>query len=391
MGYFVQAIAINFSPLLFNTFEKDFGISLSLISLLIAIAFTTQFLTDILVAKFSKNLNLRLMCVLAHILAALGMIGFAVLPSIMKNPYLALVISTILASVGSGFIEIVISPIVEACPTKRKSSMMALLHSFYSWGLAGVVLVSTIFFSLFGLENWRFLSMLWALVPLIGAIGFCFVPIFKLDGDTAEQDNASDRTLAKIPIFWVFFGIMICAGAAEQAMGQWTSSFAETALQIPKAIGDLIGLFGFAVFMGLSRVIYSLFSSKIKLKTYMSASAFLCVLSYLLIVFSPWPLLSLIGCAICGFACGVMWPGTYSLAGKNLPYQSVSMFALLAFAGDLGCLIGPSLAGSIATAFGDNLKAAFLFAAIFPLIMFILLKFIKKIKKVNRGIKSGSE
>ena len=381
IGYFVQAIAINFSPLLFNTFEKEFDISLSLISLLIAIAFTIQFITDILVAKFSKKINLRLMCVLAHILAALGMVGFSVLPGIMKDPYLALIISTALASVGSGFIEIVISPIVEACPTKRKSSMMAILHSFYSWGLAGVVLLSTLFFSFVGLENWRILSLLWAIVPLVGAVGFCFVPIFKLDGDNDKQDEASNRALTKIPIFWIFFGIMICAGAAEQAMGQWTSSFAESALHIPKAIGDLIGLFGFAIFMGLSRVIYSVFSSKINLRTYMSASAFLCVLSYLLIVFSPLPLLSLIGCAVCGFACGVMWPGTYSLAGKKLPYQSVSMFALLAFAGDIGCLIGPSLAGSIASAFGDNLKAAFLFAAAFPLIMFILLKFIKKKKK----------
>ena len=380
MGYFVQAITINFAPLLFNTFEKDFNISLSLISLLIGISFTTQFLTDILVARFSKKLNLRLMCVLAHVLAATGMIGFAFLPDLLPNPYLALVVSTVIASVGSGFIEIVISPIVEACPTKAKSKMMALLHSFYSWGLAGVVLLSTLFFSFFGLENWRVLSALWAIVPLIGAVGFCFVPIYKLNGDIEQNNEKNQKPLTRMSIFWIFFGIMLCAGAAEQAMGQWSSSFAETGLGVPKALGDLLGLFTFALFMGLSRIIYSLFSSKIKLKTYMGVSALLCVFSYLLIVFSPWPLLSLVGCTICGFACGVMWPGTYSLAGKALPYQSVSMFALLAFAGDLGCLIGPTFAGWVAAASNDNLKAAFLFSAIFPFVMLILLKFIKKNK-----------
>ncbi len=380
MGYFVQAITINFAPLLFNTFEKDFNISLSLISLLIGIAFTTQFITDILVAKFSKKLNLRLMCVIAHVLAAAGMISFALLPDILPNPYVGLAIATVVASVGSGFIEIVISPIVEACPTKRKSGMMAVLHSFYSWGLAGVVLLSTLFFAFFGLENWRVLSALWAIVPVIGAIGFCFVPIYKLDGDIAADEGKKQKSLTKMPIFWIFFGIMLCAGAAEQAMGQWSSSFAETGLGVPKALGDLLGLFSFALFMGLSRILYSLFSSRIKLRTYMSISALLCVMSYLLIVFSPWPLLSLVGCTICGFACGVMWPGTYSLAGKALPYESVGMFALLAFAGDLGCLLGPTLAGWVAIAFNDNLKAAFLFSAIFPLIMFILMKFIKKNK-----------
>lgn len=388
MGYFVQAITINFTPLLFNTFEKDFNVSLSLISVLIGIAFTTQFITDILVARFSKKLNLRLMCILAHLLAAAGMVSFAILPDILPHPYIGLAIATVIASVGSGFIEIVISPLVEACPTQGKSGMMAVLHSFYCWGLAGVVLLSTIFFSLFGIENWRILSALWAIIPIIGAIGFCFVPIYKLDGDTEKAQDKKQKPLTKMPVFWIFFGIMLCAGAAEQAMGQWTSSFAETGLGVPKALGDLLGLFTFALFMGLSRIIYSLFSSRINLKTYMSFSALLCVFSYLLIVLSPWPLLSLVGCTLCGFACGVMWPGTYSLAGKTLPYQSVSMFALLAFAGDLGCLIGPTFAGWVAIAFNDNLKASFLFAALFPLTMFVLMKFIKKNR--TEGTKNGT-
>ncbi|MBR2388697.1 MAG: MFS transporter [Clostridia bacterium] len=386
IGYVVQAIAINFSPLLFNTFEKDFGISLSLISLLIGISFTTQFLTDLLVAKFSKKLNLRLMCVLAHLLAVLGMVGFSFLPDVMPNPYFGLVIATVLAAVGSGFIEIVISPIVEACPTpeKKKSAMMATLHSFYSWGLAIVVLLSTVFFSTFGLHNWRILSALWAIIPFVGAIGFCFVPIYKLDGDKEQEGDVKTPSLSKIPIFWIFFGIMMCAGAAEQAMGQWASSFAETGLSVSKTYGDLLGPFAFAIFMGLSRILYSLFSSKIKLRSYMFLSSIMCTVSFLIVVFSQSPLLTLIGFIICGFSCGVLWPGTYSLAGKYLPYQSVSMFALLAFAGDLGCLVGPTLAGCVAAIFNDDLKAAFLFSVIFPVIMIVLLKFVNKFKNLSK-------
>ena len=398
MGFFIQAITINFTPLLFNTFESDYGISLSKISLLIAISFAAQFVIDFLAAKFSSKINLRFTSILAHVCATVGMIGFAFLPDIMPDPYIGLVISTLIASMGSGFIEVVMSPIVEACPTKSKSGMMAFLHSFYSWGLAGVVLLSTLFFYFFGLENWRILSVLWAIIPFIGGIGFCFVPIYKLDGDTEEAQAKHEKPLYKFPIFWVFLGLMLCAGASEQAMSQWASSFAESALGVDKSLGDLLGPFAFAFFMGSARVFYGLFSSKIKLRTYMMIAAYLCVLSYVLAAFSPWPIVSLLGCAICGFASGVMWPGTYSLAGKRLPYQSVSMFALLAFAGDLGCLIGPSSAGWVAALFGDNLKIAFLFSSLFPIAMLILMKFVKTNNKneisnsvKKRGIYNGSQ
>ncbi len=383
LGYFVQAIAINFSPLLYNTFEKEFDLSLSFISLLIAIAFTTQFLTDLLVAKFAKKLNLRLMCVLAHILAAVGMISFAILPDLLPYPYLGLSVATILASIGSGFIEIVISPIVEACPTKKKSAMMTLLHSFYSWGLAGVVLFSTIFFSSFGLINWRMLSALWATIPIVGAIGFCFVPIYTLEGDNKTAEYGKKTSISKIPIFWILLGIMLCAGAAEQVFGQWASIFVETDLNVNKAYGDLLGPFAFAIFMGLSRIVYTIFNNKIKLKSYMTLSSILCAISLIIVIFSPWPLLTLIGFIISGFSCGVLWPGTYSLAGKYLPYESVSIFAILAFAGDLGCLFGPTLAGWAATIFNDNLKVAFLFSLIFPITMIILFKYLKKERQSN--------
>ena len=385
MGYFIQAITVNFAPLLFNTFEKEFGISLSQISLLIAISFATQFIIDFLAAKFSSRINLRLTCILAHACAFVGMIFYAVLPDIFPNAFLGLIIATITASMGSAFIEVVISPIVEACPTKRKSGMMSFLHSFYSWGLAGITLLSTAFFLAFGVENWRMLSILWAIIPFIGGIGFCFVPIYKLEGDTHLEKTPDTKPLHKFPIFWVFLGIMLCAGAAEQTTSQWASSFAEKALGVDKSVGDLLGPFAFAIFMGSARVFYALFSSKIKLRNYMKLSACLCALSFIIIAFSPWPVLSLVGCSVCGFASGIMWPGTYSLAAKNLPYASVSMFAFLAFAGDLGCLIGPSCAGWLSAFFGDDLRVAFLFSALFPILMLLLIKFTNNKNKTLKG------
>ena len=266
MGYFIQAITVNFAPLLFNTFEKEFNISLSQISLLIAISFATQFVIDFLAAKFSSRINLRLTCILAHAFAFVGMIFYAILPDVFPNAFLGLIIATITASMGSAFIEVVISPIVEACPTKRKSGMMSFLHSFYSWGLAGITLISTAFFLAFGVENWRMLSILWAIIPFIGGIGFCFVPIYKLEGDAQREHGNHTKPLHKFPIFWVFLGIMLCAGAAEQTTSQWASSFAESGLGVPKAVGDILGPCAFGIFMGSARVFYAKCSEKIRLE-----------------------------------------------------------------------------------------------------------------------------
>lgn len=375
IGYLTQAITINFAPLLFVTFEKTYDISLFKISLLIAISFTTQFLADLFEAKFSKYLDLRKTCVTAHLCAAAGMIGFAFLPELLPSPYAGLVLSVVIAAVGGGLIEVVISPIVEACPTKKKSAAMSLLHSFYSWGLAGVVLLSTLFFRFFGIENWRILTCLWAIIPLIGAVGFMFVPIYSLDEN--EAVGKSKTTIFRQPIFWVFMVLMVCAGASEQTMSQWASTFAETGLGVSKSLGDLLGPFAFAMLMGASRVIYALFSKKIKLRVFMTVSCALCIVSFLMAALSPIPLISLLGCALCGLSVGIMWPGTYSLAAKKLPGGGVRLFAMLAFAGDIGCLTGPTSAGWLAGLFGDNLKAAFLFAVVFPVLMIVLVRFTK--------------
>lgn len=374
VGYLTQAITINFAPLLFITFERTYGISMGKISLLIAISFLTQLASDALAAKFPNFFKARPMTILAHVCAVVGMTGFAWLPDLLPDPYIGLIIPVMISAIGGGIIEVLISPIVEACPTENKSSAMSLLHSFYSWGLAGVVLLSTLFFSLVGIEHWRILSCLWAIIPAVGAIAFCFVPIYELKTEDTDANPLQDhpKSLLRSGIFWVFFIMMFCAGAAEQAMGQWASSFAESGLGISKSMGDLFGPFLFAILMGIARTVYGMSGGRLNLLRFITISAVLCIVSYLIAALSPLPLVALLGCALCGLSVGIMWPGTYSLASIRMPWGGVRMFALLALAGDVGCLVGPTAAGWIAEAFGNNLKISFLIATVFPILILIM-------------------
>ncbi len=388
LSYAVQAATINFSPLLFITFENEFNISLGKISLLIALSFLTQLATDAFEAKFASKLDTRKTIVAGHLCAAFGMVSFAFLPNLLPDPFCGLVISTMLTAVGGGVIEVLVSPIVEACPTDEKSASMSLLHSFYSWGSAAVILLSTLFFAVFGISNWRILSCLWAILPLTGAVLFAIVPIYTLSADEESRDGEKRQTsLLRSGIFWLFFIVMICSGAAEMAMSQWASSFAESGLGVSKTLGDLLGPCAFAICMGSARVIYAFFGKKIKLTAFFCVSACLCAISYLIAALSPFPLLSLAGCALCGLSVGIMWPGTYSLATKRITFGGTRMFALLALAGDIGCVIGPSLAGTIADTFGDSLQISFIVAAAFPIIILALMPFImirKKNKKTDK-------
>ena len=379
IGYATQALAINFTPLLFITFEKSYNITLSKIGLLIAISFLTQLLVDALAAKFASILNTRKTIVAGHLCAATGVILLSILPDVMPDAFIGLVIPTMLTAIGGGIIEVLISPVIEACPTTEKSASMSLLHSFYSWGSVATILFSTVFFWLIGIEHWRILSLIWAILPLSGALMFSIVPIYALN---TEIDTAQEKkSLVKSALFWMLFAVMFCAGAAEMSMSQWASSFAETGLGINKSLGDLLGPCAFAVFMGTTRVFYAFFSKKIKLPVFFAISAIFCTLSYLITALTPIPIISLLGCAICGFSVGIMWPGTYSLATQSIPFANVRMFALLALAGDLGCTVGPSLIGFIAEIFGNNLKAGFLFASVFPIIILILIPFIMLVGK----------
>ena len=374
-AYITQAITNNLPPLLFVTFEKSLGISTVLIGLLITINFGAQLAVDLLSAKYVDKIGYRNCFVIAHLMSAVGLVCMGVLPFVLPNAFLGLIVSYIINSVGSGMIEVILSPTVEAIPGGNKASRMSMLHSFYCFGHLAVVLLSTLYFTAIGIENWRILPAIWAIVPVINMIAFAVLPLPQ----TAEEGMSMDtRELLSLKIFWVFFALMICSGAAEQAMAQWASMFAEQGLNVSKTVGDLMGPCMFALLMGISRAFYGKFGSRINLKGFISGSCILCIISYLITVFAPYPIISLAGCALCGLSVGIMWPGTFSLAAKRYPCGGTAMFALLAFAGDLGCIAGPN---TVSLFSGGNLKNGMLCAAVFPILMLILVKAGLKRKK----------
>lgn len=375
-GYFVQAIINNFIPLLFLTFQNSFNLSYDKISLLIVINFGVQLCVDFLSAYFIDKIGYRISVIAAHFFATLGLAGLSIFPFIM-NPYTGIILSIIIYAIGSGLIEVIISPLVEACPSDSKAGAMSLLHSFYCWGQMCVVLFSTLFFNLAGISNWRLLSLLWACVPLFNGAYFCLVPIPKV---LSENKGMGIKNLFKTKLFYILAIVMLCSGASELAMSQWASAFAESGLGVSKTFGDLLGPCLFAVLMGSARVFYSKFSDKLPLSKVMTASAMLCVSSYLVAGLSPVPMVSLLACAVCGFSVGVMWPGTFSLAAEKIPTGGTAMFALLALFGDTGCATGPALVGRMTTLFGDDLGKGLLFAAVFPIVMIVCVARMKKTK-----------
>ena len=383
-GYITQAICINLAPLLYLTFQTEFGLSVGAISSLIAVNFAVQLLIDLIASRYAARMNLRFFAVLAHLLTSLGLVGLAWFPAIFP-PYLALLLAVSLLGMGGGFTEVLISPLIEACPTEGKSGNMSLLHSFYCWGQAGVVLLSGVYFYFFDIaSSWRYLPLLWTVVPLVGAVLFCIVPIYRLSSDSGEAEHASLGRLFRMPLFFCFLLIMLCAGASEMVMSQWSSAFAESALQVSKAVGDLLGPCMFALMMGTARTLYGVFSARLDLRRLMMLGCAGCAVSYLLAAFAPHPVLALLGCALCGFSVGVFWPGTLSRASAAIPAGGMSMFAILALAGDFGCLVGPSAAGGIADLFGGDLHFAFGFALLFPIACFAVLLFTNRNQKGER-------
>ncbi len=368
IGYITQAIVNNFAPLLFLTFASDYNLSLDKITLITTINFAVQLVVDLLATKVIDKVGYRKCVVAAHICAALGLIGMAWFPSLLGNAYAGILTAVVLYAIGGGIIEVLISPIVEACPTKKKEAAMSLLHSFYCWGHVGVVVLSTIFFRVFGIENWKLLACIWAIVPLFNVIYFSLVPIYHV---AEGHDKMSLRSLLGQKVFWLLMIVMVCAGASEQAMSQWASAFAESALHVSKTVGDLAGTCAFAICMGTARALYGKYSDRIPLKGMMIGSAVLCIGCYLVAVFAPHPVMGLIGCAVCGFSVGIFWPGTFSIAAWNLPGAGTAMYALMALAGDVGCSSGPTVVGMVANANGGNLKTGLLLAIIFPIIILI--------------------
>jgi len=365
LGYITQAVINNFVPLLFLTFRSEYEISLDKIGLLVTINFGVQLLVDFLAAKWIDKIGYRKAIVAAHLFCGAGLIGLAVLPEVL-TPYLGIVLAIICYAIGGGIIEVLVSPIVEACPTTKKEAAMSLLHSFYCWGHVFVVLASTVFFTLAGIENWKLLAVLWSLIPFVNAIYYGLVPIAT---PVEEGKGMSILQLLKSKMFWTLFLLMICSGASEQGMSQWASAFAESGLKVTKTVGDLAGPCLFAVLMGTSRALYAKFADKISLKAAMVGSGCLCIACYLLASVAPHPVLGLIGCAVCGFSVGIMWPGTFSLASNTMPIGGTAMFALLALAGDLGCSLGPTLVGTVAEAMDGSLQTGILAAIVFPVLL----------------------
>ena len=380
-GYIVQAIVNNFVPLLFLTFQRTYHIPLQQITLLVTFNFGIQLLTDLLSVAFVDRMGYQASMVLAHILSALGLICLTVLPEWMGHPFAGILISVIVYAVGGGLLEVLVSPVVEACPSTHKEKAMSMLHSFYCWGHVGVVLFSSIFFKLAGIENWKLLSVLWAVIPILNALVFTRVPIAPVLPE--GEEGMTIGTLFQNRTFWLLFVMMICAGASEQSVSQWASLFAEKGLGISKTAGDLAGPMAFAVLMGASRAFYGNYGEKINLDRFMAVSSVLCILSYLCLVFMPVPVLSLAGCALCGLSVGILWPGTFSRASKALPAGGTALFALLALGGDIGCSGGPTLVGMVSGMCKGNLKIGILAALIFPVLLLTGAKFGTKKDKIS--------
>lgn len=366
IGYITQAIVNNFLPLLFLNFQNTFHLSLDQIAVLVSVNFGVQLAVDFFSSIFVDKVGYRVCMLAAHLSAAAGLSGLFFFTSWFSNAFTGIIVSVILYAVGGGLLEVLVSPIVEACPSEAKEARMSLLHSFYCWGHVLVILCSTVFFSLFGLGNWRILACVWAIVPLFNFLFFCKVPIPKLVEDGKGQKITE---LLKNSNFWVLFVMMLCAGASEQGMSQWASAFAESSLRISKTAGDLLGPCGFAVLMGLSRAFFGKYGERISLQKFMNISSVLCILSYFLASLSGNPAWSLAGCMLCGLSVGIMWPGSFSIASKRIADGGTAMFAFLALAGDLGCMSGPAVVGHIAQLYGKELKKGLLWAAAFPILL----------------------
>ena len=367
IGYIVQAIVNNFVPLLFVTLQKEYRIPLPQITLLITVNFLLQLLIDLLSAGFIDKIGYRTSILLAHICSAAGLVALTVLPDLLPDAFLGILIAVMIYAIGGGLIEVLISPIVEACPSDNKEKAMSLLHSFYCWGHVGVVLLSTVFFAVFGTEHWKTLALIWAVVPLGNLVLFTRVPINSLSEEEGQGCGMGD--LFRMPVFWLLMVMMLCAGASEQAVSQWASTFAEQGLGVSKVVGDLAGPMAFAFLMGTARLIYGRIGERLELDRFMKYSILLCIAAYLVIALVPLPIFGLIGCAVCGFSVGILWPGTFSKASAAIRNGGTVLFAMLALAGDVGCAGGPTLAGFVSSACGNNLHIGVLSAIVFPAAM----------------------
>lgn len=378
LGFVTQAITANFTPLLFLTFKGVYHVSLEQIALIPFTFYLTQLFVDLAATKYADKIGYRACVTVSQVISALGLVLMVLLPDMLGSPFVGIIIAVVLYAIGSGLIEVLVSPVVEACPFKNKDGMMSLLHSFYCWGAVAVILGSTIFFAVFGVENWKILALIWAAIPLYNTFNFLTCPIERLP-ESAEGN--STRKLLRLPLFWLLILLMICSGASEATMAQWASAFTESALGVTKAIGDLAGPCLFAAFMGVSRLLYGKMSARLNLVNTMLISGLMCVVCYFVASLAALPFVGLAGCALCGLAVGIMWPGSISISAQKCPFGGTALFAFLALAGDLGATLSPTLVGYISELAGGNLKTGLLVASAFPILLVICLLIIKSIKR----------
>lgn len=375
LGFVTQAICANFAPLLFITFHSSYGITFASLALISTVFFITQLLVDLMCAKIVDYIGYRSCVVAAEVTSGLGLLGLGFLPNLFPTPFSGILAAVIIYAIGSGLTEVLVSPIVEACPFENKEGTMSLLHSFYCWGSVGVILGSTVFFTIFGIKNWKILAAIWSVIPLYNIYNFATCPIEQL---VEDGEGMSMKQLFSTRLFWLFIILMVCAGSSEIAMAQWASAFAESALHVSKSLGDLAGPCGFAICMGISRVLYGKYGEKVDLTVFMASSGILCLICYLIAGLSSLPVIGLIGCALCGFTVGIMWPGSISISAKILPKGGTAMFALLALAGDLGGALGPAIIGNVSQRAGENLRAGILAGIGFPIVLVICVLSVKK-------------
>lgn len=382
LGFITQAISANFAPLLFLTFKNIYNVGLETVALIPLVFYLTQLLIDFAATRFVDKIGYRTCVVSSQVLSATGLALMAILPELLPVPFTGILIAVVLYALGSGLIEVLVSPIVEACPFENKEGMMSLLHSFYCWGAVGVILGSTLFFTVFGVEHWKILTLIWAVIPLYNAFNFITCPIERLDEDGKAMRPGQ---LLRLPLFWLLILLMVCSGASEASMAQWASAFTESAMGVSKTVGDLAGPCLFAMFMGISRVLYGKMSEKLDLIKTMSMCGALSVICYLTASLSSLPIIGLAGCAFCGISVGIMWPGSISISSQKCPRGGTAMFAFLALAGDLGATVSPTMVGNVSNMAGGNLKIGLLVATIFPLMLiFVLLVLNRKFNRLSK-------
>ena len=386
IGYVTQAIINNLAPLFFIIFSENYSVSYRGLGSLVMINFMTQLIVDAACIKIASRIGYKTLLVTAHIIAAIGLVLLGILPLFISPVFLALVISIVIFAIGGGLLEVLISPVVDSLPEEaaKKPASMSLLHSFYCWGQMAVILLTTFLLLQFGRENWFFLPILWAIIPLLNTFLFLNVPLIPA---LKEKDSMGIKEMARNPVFFLCLLMMLSAGASEQSVAQWASLFAERALNLPKIIGDIFGPALFALFMGIGRTIYGLFGSKIKIYPYMLFSVILCILCYLGISFAPHPLIQLAACALTGFSISIMWPAVFSISSSSFPKGGAPLFALLALMGDLGCGTGPWIAGFVSDAQG-SLGTGIFVCILFPFIFLFSLLIFKRagIKRAIRRV-----